>query len=50
MGAPAGLLTPRHGLGGVVLCNRVFALEGGGHPGFSFSNAIEFLDVLRNYS
>jgi N-acetylneuraminic acid mutarotase len=37
--------TPRHGLGGVALGNRVFALEGGPQPGFAFSNAIEFLDV-----
>ncbi len=37
--------TPRHGLGGVALGNRVFALEGGPQPGLAFSNAIEFLDV-----
>lgn len=37
--------TPRHGLGGVALGNRVFALEGGPQPGFAFSDAIEFLDV-----
>jgi N-acetylneuraminic acid mutarotase len=39
------MLTPRHGLGGVGLGNRVFALEGGPEPGLAFSNAIEFLDV-----
>ena len=37
--------TPRHGLGGAALGNRVFALEGGPQPGLAFSNAIEFLDV-----
>lgn len=37
--------TPRHGLGGAALGNRVFALEGGHEPGLAFSNAIEFLDV-----
>ena len=37
--------TPRHGLGGVALGNRVFAIEGGPHAGLRFSNAIEFLDV-----
>jgi N-acetylneuraminic acid mutarotase len=39
--------TPRHGLGGAALGNRVFALEGGSRPGLVFSNAIEFLDVPR---
>ena len=37
--------TPRHGLGGAALGNRVFALEGGPQPGLAFSDAIEFLDV-----
>jgi N-acetylneuraminic acid mutarotase len=37
--------TPRHGLGGAALGNRVFALEGGVVPGFSTSPTIEFLDV-----
>jgi Kelch motif protein len=37
--------TPRHGLGGAALGNRVFALEGGPRPGFHFSSALEFLDV-----
>jgi hypothetical protein len=39
------LRTPRHGLGGVALGRRVYAIEGGTSPGFSFSRAIEFLDV-----
>lgn len=37
--------TPRHGLGGAALGNRVFALKGGVIPGFSTSPTIEFLDV-----
>jgi hypothetical protein len=37
--------TPRHGLGGVALGNRVFAIEGGPTPGFAFTRKIEFLDV-----
>jgi N-acetylneuraminic acid mutarotase len=37
--------TPRHGLGGVALGNRVYAIEGGVRPGFSFSSAIEALEV-----
>jgi hypothetical protein len=39
------MTTPRHGLGGAALGRRVFALQGGTSPGFSFSRAIEFLDV-----
>jgi hypothetical protein len=39
------LRTPRHGLGGASLGNRIYAIEGGPRPGFAFSNAIEFLDV-----
>jgi N-acetylneuraminic acid mutarotase len=39
------MLTPRHGLGGAALGNRVFAIEGGPEPGFHFSRAIEYLDV-----
>jgi N-acetylneuraminic acid mutarotase len=39
--------TPRHGLGGVALGRRVYALQGGPTPGFSFSSAIEYLDVPR---
>jgi hypothetical protein len=37
--------TPRHGLGGAVLGNRVFAVKGGLIPGLSVSPTIEFLDV-----
>ncbi len=37
--------TPRHGLGAAALGRRVYAIEGGVTPGFSFSNAIEYLDV-----
>ena len=37
--------SPRHGLGGVAMGNRVYAIEGGVQPGFSFSSAIEALDV-----
>ena len=40
-----GIRTPRHGLGGAALGNRVFALEGGVTPGFAVSPTIEFLDV-----
>jgi N-acetylneuraminic acid mutarotase len=39
--------TPRHGLGGAALGNRVFALAGGPSPGLTYSKAIEFLDVPR---
>lgn len=39
------LRTPRHGLGGAALGNRVFAVAGGVVPGFSVSPTIEFLDV-----
>ena len=42
-----GMRTPRHGLGGAGLGQRVFALEGGVRPGFSFSSAVEALDVSR---
>jgi Kelch motif len=41
------LATPRHGLGGVALGGRIYALQGGPTPGFDFSNAIEYLDVPR---
>jgi len=37
--------TPRHGLAGVAMGNRVYAIEGGVQPGLSFSSAIEALDV-----
>jgi len=39
------MLTPRHGLGGVSLRNRVYAIGGGPQPGFHFSSAIETLQV-----
>jgi N-acetylneuraminic acid mutarotase len=39
------LRTPRHGLGGAALGNRVFAVKGGVVPGLSLSPTIEFLDV-----
>jgi N-acetylneuraminic acid mutarotase len=39
------LRTPRHGLGGVALGRRVYAIEGGPTPGFAFSPTLEFLDV-----
>ena len=41
------LRTPRHGLGGVALGRRAYAIQGGPTPGFDFSNAIEYLDVAR---
>jgi Kelch motif len=37
--------TPRHGLGGVAVGSRIYAIQGGVSPGLSFSNAIEALDV-----
>lgn len=37
--------TPRHGVGAAALGRRVYAIEGGVQPGFSFSSAIEYLDV-----
>jgi N-acetylneuraminic acid mutarotase len=40
-----GMRTPRHGLGGAALGNRVYALEGGPQPRLHFSSALEFLDV-----
>jgi N-acetylneuraminic acid mutarotase len=42
-----GMRTPRHGLGGAAQGRRVYALEGGPTPGFSFSSTLEFLDVPR---
>jgi N-acetylneuraminic acid mutarotase len=39
--------TPRHGLGGVAVGSRVYAIQGGPAPGLFFSSAIEFLDVPR---
>ena len=41
----AAMRTPRHGLGGAALGRRIYAIQGGVAPGFSFSNAIETLDV-----
>ena len=43
----AAMRTPRHGLGVASLGRRIFAVEGGPQPGFSFSGALEFLDVPR---
>jgi hypothetical protein len=43
--ALAPMRTPRHGLGGVSLAGRVYAIEGGPQPGFHFSSAIEALSV-----
>jgi N-acetylneuraminic acid mutarotase len=37
--------TPRHGLGGAALGNRVYAIEGGPKPAFHFSTLIESLDI-----
>ncbi len=37
--------TPRHGLGGVAVGRRVYAIEGGPEPGFAFSPTLEYLDV-----
>ena len=37
--------TPRHGLGGAALGNRVFALEGGVTPGFAVPERDRVLDV-----
>jgi hypothetical protein len=40
-----GMLTPRHGLGVVSRGSRVFALDGGPHPGGSYSSTAEVLRV-----
>jgi hypothetical protein len=40
-----GMRTARHGLGGVSLGDRVYAVEGGPQPGLHFSSTLEFLDV-----
>ena len=37
--------SPRHGLGATALGNRVYAIEGGTSPGFSFSAKLEALEV-----
>src|SRR5262249_6640087 len=39
--------TPRHGLGVVAAGQRVFTVQGGTSPGFSFSLAIESLMVTN---
>ena len=39
------MTTPRHGLGGAASESRVYAIEGGPHPGLAYSNANEYLDV-----
>jgi N-acetylneuraminic acid mutarotase len=41
----SGMLTPRHGLGGVSYGRRIYALEGGPSPGFAFSNAAEVIEL-----
>jgi hypothetical protein len=40
-----GMLTPRHGLGVVALDGRIFALDGGPHPGATYSSTAEVLRV-----
>jgi hypothetical protein len=37
--------TPRRGVGGAALGNRVFSVEGGPRPGLAFLDATEFIDV-----
>ena len=39
--------TPRHGLGAVAYRGRVYAIEGGTSPGFSFSRTVEALAARR---
>lgn len=39
----ARMRTPRHGLGGAAYAGRIYALEGGPRPGFSYSRAAESL-------
>ena len=39
------MLTPRHGLGVVARGPRIFAVEGGPHPGGSYSSLIESLKI-----
>jgi N-acetylneuraminic acid mutarotase len=41
------LRTPRHGLGAVAYRGRVYAIEGGTSPGFSFSRTVEALVARR---
>lgn len=40
-----GMLTPRHGLGVAAKDRRIFAVEGGPHPGVAFSSVAEMLRV-----
>ena len=42
-----GMLTPRHGLGVASSGRRVFAIEGGPRPGFSFSSVVELLTLPK---
>jgi hypothetical protein len=41
------LPTPRHGLGAIAYRGRVYAIEGGTSPGFSFSRTVEALAARR---
>jgi N-acetylneuraminic acid mutarotase len=41
------LPTPRHGLGAVSYRGRVYAIDGGTSPGFSFSRTVEALVARR---
>jgi hypothetical protein len=41
----ADMRTSRHGLGGVGFGSRIFALQGGPTPGFSYSGVVEALTV-----
>jgi hypothetical protein len=43
----ADLPTPRHGLGAVARRGRIYVIEGGDHPGFAFTNAIEAITLPR---
>ena len=42
------MLTARHGLGVVAQGRRVFAVDGGPMPGFTFSSALEMLRIPRS--
>jgi hypothetical protein len=39
------LPTPRHGLGAVARDGRFYAIQGGDRPGFTFTNALEVLEL-----
>ena len=39
------MVTPRHGVGGAIKGDRVYALEGGPQPGLAYSPALEYLDL-----